>query len=230
MRITNLMLIGSLMLAGCGNDYDLVDGQSGQPGAAGQDGADGQNGTDGKDGANGHSIASQFMEATQCECISGGSRLDLYLDLDDSLSASEGDQYLGSLVACNGFNGQDGEAGIPGEQGPQGEVGPAGEQGNPGEAGEQGPTGPQGPEGPQGEPGAVGPAGSGATITQYNLNSTCKSIGNGYYAKSGVKIYDNSLCNGSHTDLSDANSTLWLSASSLAVVVNSSTLRVISFN
>jgi len=146
------------------------------------------NGLNGTNGLNGHSIASLFSEASHCECSNGGTRLDLYLDLDDSLSASEVDLYQGSIVACNGLNGlngadgqngmdgqdgldgvsgQDGEQGIqgtPGEQGPQGLIGPQGLVGLNGTNGVQGPVGPQGSQGPQGIQGLQGLQGAtGAT-------------------------------------------------------------------
>ncbi len=125
---------------------------------------------DGKDGKNGHSLVSQLVEAT--ECIDGGTRLDIAIDLDDSLSVSEGDLYQSSLIACNGaqgiagFNGLDGETGAPGEQGIQGEIGPQGLTGATGIIGPQGETGapgPTGPQGPQGIQGIQGVAGLPAT-------------------------------------------------------------------
>ncbi len=158
--ILGIALLASMM-ASCGTDKTIQLLQ-GPAGANGADGKDGANGKDGKDGANGHSLASQFMSATELECANGGSRLDIYLDLDDSLSASEDDSYLGSLVACNGANGLDGEQGEPGIQGPPGLIGPPGLNGNPGHDGSQGPTGPQGPQGPAGTPGAQGPRDHGA--------------------------------------------------------------------
>jgi hypothetical protein len=50
--------------------------------------------------------------------------MDMYIDLDDSLAASEGDKYLGSLIVCNGANGLNGLNGLPGVQGPMGPQGP----------------------------------------------------------------------------------------------------------
>jgi hypothetical protein len=192
----------------------------------------------GADGANGHAIASAFSEASQCECSNGGTRLDLYLDLDDSLSASEADQYQGSIIACNGLNGLNGENGAAGEQGPQGEVGPQGIQGI---AGEQGPVGPQGPQGPQGiqglqglqgATGATGAAGTGATITVYSNSSSCVSIvGSSYYTKNG-DIYSNSSCSSSNkvAVLQGQGETFWVATKMLATDNNGSGLRVITFN
>lgn len=120
----------------------------------------------GNDGANGHSLVSSYNESTSCECgENGGSRLDIYLDMDDSLSATEGDLYQNSLVVCNGLNGlngRDGEDGEQGIQGPQGEQGPRGIPGRRGPRGLQGAVGPQGlvgATGPQGAAGAIGPQG-----------------------------------------------------------------------
>ena len=81
---------------------------------------------EGKDGKNGHSLVSMYNETSELECQNGGMRLDVYLDLNDDLMASEGDSYSNSLVACNGENGMNGE---DGEQGLKGEVGQAGPQG-----------------------------------------------------------------------------------------------------
>ncbi len=187
-------------------------------------------GQDGANGANGHSLVSQFAEVNGCECDEqGGTRLDIYLDLDDSLSVSEGDTFQNSLIACNGRNGlrgprgltgAQGEQGIPGEAGPQGEQGVPGPQGLTGAAGATGATGaqgvagPVGPIGPQGPQGTMGPAGpqgpAGAVLQNYTLSSsTCTSIGDGYYAKKDgdtVKLYKDlpgnsgSDCDGSGPD------------------------------
>lgn len=102
-----------LMLAGCGDTLDVV---------RGVDGKDGSNGTNGRDG---FSLVSQTTSLSQesIECGElGGSRLDMFLDLDYSMSLSDGDLYQGSLLACNG---QRGYQGMPGATGPQGEPGTA---------------------------------------------------------------------------------------------------------
>ena len=210
------------------------------------------NGNDGRDGNNGHSIVSSYNESSEIECQNGGSRLDLYVDMDDSLSASEGDLYQGSLVACNGANGlaglpgapgadgqdgqdgQDGEDGLPGAPGPQGIAGAVGPQGPAGATGAQGPVGPQGPQGPAGTPGAQGPAGSGATIVLYTSTS-CTSLGNGFYGKSNsntYSIYDDNDCHSSDkvADLNDNDDTYWLTSNRLAVFSSPNDLRVINFN
>lgn len=198
----------------------------------------------GADGANGHSIASLFNEASQCECSNGGVRLDLFIDLDDSLSASEGDAYQGSTIICNGLNGLNGQDGAVGEQGPQGEVGPQGETGlagADGEAGEQGPVGPEGPQGPQGIQGiqglqgltgATGANGTGATITVYSSTSSCISIsGTSYYTKNG-DIYSSSSCHSSSkvAVLQGSGETFWVATKMLATDNNGNGIRVINFN
>ncbi len=109
------------------------------------------NGKDGKDGANGHSLVSQYVDAS--ECLDGGTRLDIALDLNDSLSIDEGDLYQGSLIACNGEQGITGEMGEIGPQGFVGETGEIGPQGLPGEIGPIGPSGSQGIQGLQGPAG-----------------------------------------------------------------------------
>jgi hypothetical protein len=125
------------------------------------------------DGKNGHSLVSQYntidsssdSESDHIECLNGGNRLDIFVDMDDSLSVSEGDVYSNSLIACNGLNGLQGLQGI---QGVQGEAGEQGRQGIPGRRGPRGRQGPQGiagldgadgPQGLRGEPGAIGPQG-----------------------------------------------------------------------
>lgn len=239
MKIISIIFLLTFVAA-CGQSdtLQLLTGPSGSNGASG---------VNGKNGANGHSLASVFANASALECPNSGSRLDIFLDLDDSLSATEADEYLGSLVACNGANGlngsdgQDGQdgidgrdgvqgaQGIPGAQGPKGCTGP---QGPAGSEGDQGPVGPQGPQGPQGTQGAQGPAGSGATITNFNISS-CTLISSGKWAKANggqVKIYSNSSCSNSYTALDNTSSTLWLTSNELAVFVDTSSLRVIKFN
>lgn len=183
----------------------------------------------GEDGANGHSLVSETTQASGCECDeAGGARLDIYVDLDDSLSVTEGDLWQTSLVACNGANGANGQPGNPGEAGPQGIPGPQGEPGY----GEPGPTGPAGPTGPQGATGAEGPAGSGATVQNYNLNSSCSSIGDGLYAKESggaVKIYSNSSCSNLLHILNDEQDATWLTSTRLGFNVDGD-LRVVTFN
>lgn len=225
-----VLAVGIALLAACSPSKEIVTVISGPP------------------GANGHSLSSQFLSATEFECANGGSRLDIYLDLDDSFSASEGDRYLGSLIACNGANGLQGEQGEPGVPGPVGPpgldgnpghdgiAGPPGLNGNPGHDGAPGPVGPPGPQGPQGTPGAQGAPGQGAHIGQHDVTN-CTLIAGGYYLKKGngsesgsVGIYSNSSCTGSHEQLTDATSTFWLTTTDLAVYVDGQTVRVLTFN
>ena len=185
-------------------------------------------GSNGSDGANGHSMVSQFVESEGLDCTNGGTSLDIYLDLDDSLSVSEGDFYTGSLVACNGANGLNGKDGEKGAAGPAGVAGPTGATGP---AGVAGPTGPTGPQGPAGTAGATGPAGSGATITVYNSSSCVAISGTSYYVKNDA-IYDVSSCSSSHKiiELTGGSDTFWVSSTKLAVENNGSGIRVINFN
>lgn len=216
--MNNKVWILCLALLGACGDKELV---SVYKGDAGSDGIDGSNG---QDGANGHSLVAQGAEATELECPDGGSRGDLYLDLDDSLDASEGDLYQASVVACNGSNGLNGQHGNPGEQGPPGQSGPPGLNGNPGHDGIAGP------------PGEQGPPGQGSHVNQHNV-ATCTSMPGGYYLKTGsgnengsVGIYSNSSCTGNHEQLNDSKSTFWLTESDLAIYVDSQFVRVLSFN
>ncbi len=121
-------------------------------------------------GANGHSLVSQYAETSELECgEAGGTRLDVFMDLDDSLSATSGDLYQNSLVACNGSNGSNGLSGQPGEPGPAGEVGPQGLVGLTGAVGPQGLPGLAGPTGPQGSPGLDGSSGSSGSSNDSRL-------------------------------------------------------------
>lgn len=168
-------------------------------------GRNGKNGRDGVDGENGHSLVSQINSASEIECSTGGQRLDVYLDLNDSFFVDEFDLYLNSLVACNGANGVDGQDGADGqngvdgkdgapgltgergEQGPpglegkvgpqglQGEPGPQGVQGIQGAVGDRGEVGPQGIQGLQGTQGERGTDGAGAIISSY-VSSNCSQI------------------------------------------------------
>jgi hypothetical protein len=220
-NMKKILICLALVLSGCA-DKTTVEMRQGLPGLNGTNGADGLN------GSNGHSLVSQFVE-TSCwlECANGGTRLDIYLDMDDSLSVSESDLYTGSLLACNGANGLNGQTGATGEQGPQGDVGP---QGTPGADGVAGPAGPAGPQGLPGADGAQGADGMGATITVYNT-STCTAIaGTSYYVK-GDAIYSSSGCASNHkvAELDGGDDTFWVSATKLAVE-NSGSIKVISFN
>lgn len=55
-------------------------------------------------GKNGHSVLSTSGVATTTECpkLTGGTRVDFYLDVDDSLTVDTSvDTYLNSIVTCN---------------------------------------------------------------------------------------------------------------------------------
>ncbi len=236
MRYIVLMLMFAMV--GCQSEtVQLIPGPTGLTGAVGAS------------GANGHSLVSEMVEASWCECDwRGGNRLDIYLDLDDSLSVSEGDTFQSALIACNGMNGLNGENGLPGAEGAQGipgATGPAGETGLAGPAGEvgaegamglPGPVGPEGPQGPMGLTGAQGPAGSGATLQAYTLGTSCSSVGGGLYAKKSgdtAKIYDDNDCDSSDFVATlGSESSMWLSSTRLAFVDDASgvVLRVLNFN
>jgi hypothetical protein len=236
-------------IAGCDSTtVQLIPGPQGSPGVQG---------SAGPQGASGHSLVSETVSASWCECDeAGGNRLDIYLDLDDSHSVSEGDEFQSALVACHGMNGLNGAQGLEGAQGPQGVAGVMGPQGLPGDAGltgpmgpsgdqgVAGPVGPAGPQGPQGTPGAMGPAGSGATVQVYTLGSSCQSVGNGYYAKKSsdsAAMYDDSDCSIhdfvatlNSEQSSNGQSSMWLSATRLAFADSDTSsgvvLRVLNFN
>lgn len=157
MKYTFILLIAFLIVA-CSKTTDVATLKAN----------DGTNGHDGTDGRNGYSVVSMQDKASALECETDGQRLDLYLDLDYSLTVSEGDRYMNSLVVCdgnngingidgvNGQNGEDGQNGLDGAEGPEGQQGP---QGLIGAAGPQGLMGPQGLQGPVGSPGLIGPQG-----------------------------------------------------------------------
>lgn len=173
-------------------------------------------------GEPGYSVVSAYNNSSELECSNGGTRLDFFLDLDYSYSASNPDQYLNSIVVCDGANGLNGATGETGSQGPIGETGP---QGSPGETGEQGPVGPPGSNGETGPP---GPSGTGAIVSPVNTN--CGAVGN-YYAKktgSSLAIYPTSSCHGSKTaELSEGES-FWATPTSLLVHADNGT-RLIEF-
>lgn len=78
-----------LVLAGCGGDNTSPQGINNSDGAQGPR------------GFTGHSIVAQTVSATESECPDGGIRVDLYIDIDDSLTVSKGDTYQSSIVSCN---------------------------------------------------------------------------------------------------------------------------------
>lgn len=91
------------------NGVDGAPGLDGQAGADGQDGVDGADGSNGAAGANGKSLVSQSRPASNLECPSSlGSAIDVYLDMDSSLTVSGGDVLQSGLVACNGVAGTNG--------------------------------------------------------------------------------------------------------------------------
>src|ERR1035437_1569026 len=225
-----LVLLSIVVMAGCASSSDkevikLIPGPQGPTGAQGPV------------GTNGHSIVSNFIEATDFECDNGGTRLDMYLDKDDSLTVSDGDLFENSLIACNGAdgtNGSDGSQGlqgVAGEQGPQGIAGEVGPQGDPGAAGPTGatgiagPTGPTGPTGPQGLPGVPGTNGSSAvaSIVAY-ISSSCVHVSStSFYTKPNGghnSFYTGSTCasNTKSADLTTGGS-FWVSSNQLAVDV-----------
>ncbi len=168
-------------------------------------------------GANGHSLVAQTMSATALECDSnGGLRTDIYVDLDDSLSPSDGDRYQSSIVVCNGGRGQ------PGADG-HGEAGPPGLQGNPGH------------DGIPGQPGDPGAPGSGH-VTPKNVGFTCSNISVGYDAlvkNNTVELYTaGSSCSASSKVyvLTSSASTFWISSTELAVFVDPTGLRILNYN
>ena len=58
-------------------------------------------GTGGQPGSNGHGLATLNRLATTSECQYGGSAVDIYQDLDDSGTVTEGDKLSSTLFACN---------------------------------------------------------------------------------------------------------------------------------
>jgi len=239
------------ILGGCSDNTTLKLVQ----GPAGTNGIDGTNGANGLNGSNGHSLVSEYVE-TDLECETNGQRLDIYLDLDDSLSVSEGDIFMNSLIVCNGTNGlnglngadgQTGPQGLPGHIGPQGLMGATGPQGIQGAVGPQGAQGVQGPSGPAGSPGAPGTQGpqgpqgltgaagsSGATITIYTSASCALITGTTFYTKpngTNTELFSSSLCSGSSkvTEIGDGDS-FWVSNNKLAIDDANSGIKVITFN
>ena len=251
-------IVLAAVVAGCSVDkatevsIRATDGTNGANGANGTDGQNGTNGTNGVDGKNGHSVVSSYSRASECECETSGSRLDMYIDMDDNLQVSESDVFTNSLVVCDGRNGrdgldgqngadgqdgrdgEDGERGATGAQGPQGIQGMVGPQGAPGAPGTNGMPGPMGPQGPQGPQGMQGPAGSsGATIAAYSASSCTLIAGTSTYVKangSNYKLYTSSSCSSSSAfaEVSQGES-YWVGSNKLAVWYETA-MRVITFN
>lgn len=239
------VFIGAAIIAGCAPKKEVVDVI---------------NGKDGRDGVNGHSLVSQYMDATELECdANGGSRLDIYIDMDDSLTASDGDLYMNSLVACNGLNGINGQDGQDGEDGkdglnglnghdgiagPPGSAGPPGLNGNPGRDGLPGPQGlpgtpgapgKDGKDGEDGKDGKDGSNGKDAHVTPKNVGANCTSISSNYDAlikNQTVEIYTAGYsCSSSKKVfvLTDSASTFWLSSTELAIFVSPAGLRILTY-
>lgn len=192
------------------------------------------------DGKNGHSLVTEYHSASTVECTNGGTRLDIFLDINDNLIIDDLDTYQQSSISCNGLNGLQGLTGATGEMGPQGlpglagingAIGPQGERGEPGPIGLTGPQGPQGSQGPQGAPGTPG---SSATILAYSASSCTPILGTMYYTKltssSNFALYSTPSCsNSSKFAQVSQGEAYWVSSQSLAVWSNNS-LRVITFN
>jgi len=231
-----IIAIAVALATGCSPKREVVDVINGTPG------------NDGRDGANGHSLVSQYMDATELECDSaGGGRLDIYIDMDDSLTASDGDQYQNSLVACNGLNGlngsdgsdgSDGSNGINGHDGiagPPGSSGPPGLNGNPGLDGEPGPQGQPGTPGAPGANGNNGENGHDAHVTPRNVTGNCSNVSSGYDAlikNQTVELYTagfSCAANKKVFILTDSASTFWLSSTELAVFVSPAGLRILTY-
>ena len=108
-------------------------------------------------GKDGHSMASFVADIPAgILCASGGRSLDIYVDMDDSSSVSDGDKYSSSLVSCNGLNGLAGIDGLPGTTGEQGATGAQGVPGATGPRGLQGEMGGHGNNGKDGKDGKDG--------------------------------------------------------------------------
>ncbi len=228
-----LILIAAIFMAGCGERATV--GLFSGP--AGADGANGSQGPSGPAGSNGHSLVSQYMPASELECDSeGGSRLDIYVDLDDSLSASEGDLYQNSLVVCNGSNGNNGENGHDGIAGPPGSSGPPGLDGNPGHDGLPGPSGAPGTPGAPGSNGNDGAPGKDAHVTSKNVTESCGSLTAGYDAlikNNTVELYTaGKSCAAPFKVfvLTSSASTFWVSSTELAVFVDPAGVRILNYN
>lgn len=159
-------------------------------------------------GNDGHSLVSEYHSPTAFECGElGGSRLDVYLDMNYNLVSDAGDVFQNSLLSCNGAIG----VGIPG------------------------PIGPQGPPGVDGAPGPVGPVGdSGAVITEYSSTSCTVIAGTSTYMKASnnnVSLYSASTC-ANNTKIAEVaqGEVYWAGPMDMVVYNTSSSIRVIHFN
>lgn len=75
------LIIMSLVLMGCSREYQK----------------------EVREGIQGHSLISQssILEKGSLECPNGGTKLKIYLDMDDSLTITESDKPSGELISCN---------------------------------------------------------------------------------------------------------------------------------
>jgi hypothetical protein len=160
------------------------------------------------------------------------------MDVDDSLTPTDGDLYQNSLIACNGLNGNHGENGHDGIAGPPGQAGPPGLDGNPGHDGEPGPSGlpgSPGAPGANGHDGAPGQDGKDAHVTPKNVTGNCAALTANYDAK--IKNNTVELYTAGHScdapwkvfTLTSSASTFWLSSTELAVFVDPAGLRVLTY-
>ena len=140
--------------------------------AAGANGKDGVNGTNGTAGATGHAaLVRVTSEPSGNHCSSGGERIDVGVDADDSGALSDS-EVSGTVYVCdgvsgavgasgiNGTKGRDGTNGVDGSNGATGATGADGVSGANGNTGATGPTGATGATGATGSTGADGVTGS----------------------------------------------------------------------
>lgn len=87
-----------------------LNGQDGQNGVDGQDGVNGTNGSKGNkgdkgdSGSNGHSLITNPSVVPNV-CTNGGTAIDVFIDVDDSLSFTAGDVYQSTVFSCHGVDG-----------------------------------------------------------------------------------------------------------------------------
>lgn len=195
------LVLGFIATLGCAqSETVLLKGPAGQPGAPGEVGAPG------------HSAVSLSRAASELECEVSGTAVDVYLDLDDSLSVTEGDTLQSGLVACNGANGLDGADGANGVDGADGS------------------------DGQDGADGADGEDGTNATavMTAYTIGSSCQVIHSGWSAKKhdsdSVKVYSNESCSGSSETLDDDNDDMFVISNSVVLLYQNLVIRKLVFN
>ncbi len=104
-----LVLMTVVLLTNCGPKvkFITVRGDKGDTGSVGAQGAQGEAGAQGPQGEQGpagltsHMLVTEQVAASLEQCVYGGSIVNLYRDLDDSLTVSEADAYWASIVVCN---------------------------------------------------------------------------------------------------------------------------------